>query len=99
MTTSTETRADTIGHLDFRPSCTCESGYCAHPDGTQCDAEADVILTFHQVHGCNTDGTDVYGNQTGPVCATCLDGMTAAVKAHVEKLRSVTQRFDPPCSR
>lgn len=91
--TLTDARVDELEHLDFRPSCTCLSGYCAHPAGVQCDAEADVILTLHQLHRCTEDGTDPDGNQTGPVCTTCLDGMTAAVKAHVEEISKIARRY------
>jgi hypothetical protein len=93
MTTVTDARVDELEHLDFRPACTCESGFCAHPDGVQCDAEADVILTFHHLHCCNTAETDVDGNESGPVCTTCLDGMTAAVAAHVNEVGAIARRF------
>lgn len=92
MTTLTEHRADTIEHLDFRPTCTCESGYCTHPEGVQCEAEADVILTFHQLHGCNDGDTDAYGNEVGQVCACCLERLTAVVAEHVERLRDAARR-------
>lgn len=93
MTTVTDSRTDELAHLEFRPSCVCESGYCAHPHGTQCDAQADVILTVHQLHNCNIDTTDADGNETGPVCTTCLDGMTAAVAAHVQEISTIARRY------
>lgn len=45
--------ARTLGHLDFTPSCSCEShGICGHAKGTECGDQAAVITTIHLVHQC-----------------------------------------------
>jgi len=60
--------------------------------GTQCAAEADVIVTLHQIHACSSGDTDAFGNESGPVCGGCLESMTADVRAYVDRLRAVARR-------
>lgn len=86
--------ARTLGHLDFTPSCSCEShGICGHAKGTECGDQAAVITTIHLVHQCTNPECDAAGNEIGPMCAACLDRVTAVVTDTVRRWASAARRI------